>query len=285
MDAHRSGKAGIDGVELSWDDWGEGRPLVLVHGFTGSSTGWEDVLPGLRESTRVITYDQRGHGQSTGSGKEEDYTADRLIEDLNQLLDALEVKECDLLGHSLGGIVAMRYALRYPSRVLSLILMDTAPEPQPGANQFFELITTFARSAGWNSVLEWALSHPLSPEEELIASRIGEENHRRRMHSNMSSMDLAAFFGICQFALNEPSVADSLPEIGCPTTVLVGGESFLLEAGRKMEGLIPGAQFVSIPGAGHVIQESHPDPWLEAVRDHLTRVRGLTESVLRSEAP
>jgi pimeloyl-ACP methyl ester carboxylesterase len=74
-------------------------------------------------------------------------------------------------------------------------------------------------------------------------------------------------------SIEGPSIADRLPKIACPTTVLVGGESFLFEAGRKMESLIPGAQFVSVSGAGHVIQESHPDPWLAAVRDHLARVR------------
>ena len=78
---------------------------------------------------RVLAPDQRGHGESSNFGHADAYSFDILVEDLAGFLDALDVQRCHLLGHSMGGMVAMRFALRYPERLTSLILMDTAAEP------------------------------------------------------------------------------------------------------------------------------------------------------------
>ena len=127
----------IHGAEIVYEDVGAGeRPLVLVHGLTGFRDDFRERLPALAELGRTIIYDHRGHGDSANTGDAATYTFDQLVADLGALLDARGVGACDLLGHSMGGMVALRFALAQPRRVASLILMDTAaraPDRMPRA--------------------------------------------------------------------------------------------------------------------------------------------------------
>ena len=95
--------------------------------------GFEARLPRpvrwFTDRHRVLVPDQRGHGECSNPGRADAYSLDILAEDLGGFLDALDVQRVHLLGHSMGGMVALRFALRYPQRLASLILMDTAAEP------------------------------------------------------------------------------------------------------------------------------------------------------------
>src|SRR6478735_8260574 len=117
----------INGAELVYEDVGEGtRPFVLVHGLTGFRDDFRERMAALAELGRTIIYDHRGHGDSTNTGDPTSYSFAQLVDDLAGLLDALGVPTCDLLGHSMGGMIALRFVLAHPERVASLVLMDTA---------------------------------------------------------------------------------------------------------------------------------------------------------------
>ncbi|MEY2469249.1 MAG: hypothetical protein QOF21_1947, partial [Actinomycetota bacterium] len=119
----------INGLDLNVIDEGASDvPLVLVHGYTGGASDWDDVAPTLASSRRVVRYDHRGHAQSTNTSDASSYTFDALVRDLAALVDALGVSQIDLLGHSMGGVTVMRYVLERPERVRSLVLMDTGAE-------------------------------------------------------------------------------------------------------------------------------------------------------------
>ena len=96
-------------------DEGRGAPLLLLHGFTGSKLDFHDQLQWFSDRHRVLAPDQRGHGESSNLGRADAYSLDILAEDLAGFLDALDVQRCHLLGHSMGGMVALRFALRYPA--------------------------------------------------------------------------------------------------------------------------------------------------------------------------
>jgi len=125
-------KVALRGIEMELDDAGSGeRAFVLVHGFTGSRDDFREHVPELARLGRTIALDQRGHGGTTNSGRSDDYTLDGLVADLAAAFDALGLARADLLGHSLGGMVALRFALAHPGRVASLVLMDTSARPMP----------------------------------------------------------------------------------------------------------------------------------------------------------
>ena len=141
-------------IELAHTIYGEGFPLLLVHGFTGSSLDWIDVVEPLTRGRSVITLDHRGHGESLNTGDAATYSFDQLVADMSGLVDRLELDQFDLLGHSMGGIVAMRYTLLHPERVRSLVLMDTAAGAMAGAADFMRAGIELVRTQGTGALFE-----------------------------------------------------------------------------------------------------------------------------------
>ncbi len=251
-------------IELARWQQGTGDPFVLVHGFTGSSLDWVDVIGPLAARRRVITFDHRGHGESPNLGVESAYSFEQLIGDFAALVDDLELDRFDLLGHSMGGIVAMRYALSSPDRVRSLVLMDTAAEPAEGHRDLMR------------SGIELARNNGLMPLFELIAANLGSgervEVTRDRMRVKWSQMDVAAFCALGAELLDHESVLDRLPALTMPTTIIVGEhDTTLRPSADVLAGTIPGARLDVIRGAMHSPQEERPDAWLAAVDAHFAR--------------
>src|SRR5262245_19748352 len=105
----------VNDIEVVYDERpGTTRPLVLVHGFTGAADDFREHLDPLAALGRTIAIDQRGHGDSTNTGDSASYTLNQLTDDLRTFLAAREIERCDLLGHSMGGMVALRFALAHP---------------------------------------------------------------------------------------------------------------------------------------------------------------------------
>ncbi|MEZ5320985.1 MAG: alpha/beta hydrolase [Microthrixaceae bacterium] len=108
------------------EERGGERPLLLVHGFTGSKEDFADELQLLAElGFHVVAPDLRGHGDSAAPQEEAEYGLDRFADDLFGLCDGLGWSHLDLLGHSMGGMIAQVMALRRPDRIDRLVLMDT----------------------------------------------------------------------------------------------------------------------------------------------------------------
>lgn len=276
------GRAKLGDVEIEWERAGAGdRPFVLVHGFTGSRDDWADVLPALAELGPTITLDQRGHGGSTNPGTPGAYSLEHLVRDLARFFDAVGIERCDLLGHSMGGMVCLRLALAHPARVASLVLMDTAPGPiaaQP--RRIFEIGGKIAREQGMAALFAAMRAQTLSDPNRPLAARRAEEamgpaRYWERVRAKIEAMDPEAFATLGPLLTDHEGVEDRLGEIRCPTTVVVGAEdAAFLAPSRALEAGIAGARLVEIPGAAHSPQTENAGPWLVAIRDHLGRARG-----------
>ncbi|MET9460793.1 alpha/beta hydrolase [Streptomyces canus] len=119
----------VGGVRLACRTWGppDAPPLLLLHALGEDATDWEVVVPALARSRRVYALDLRGHGRSDWPG---DYSLELMQADVLQFLDALGLGAVDLIGHSMGGIVAYLLAENHPQRVSRLVLEDV-PIPRP----------------------------------------------------------------------------------------------------------------------------------------------------------
>ena len=103
---------------------GNGNPIVFIHGLSDNLNYWESLTSSLKNDYKVIRYDLRGHGESELGNDE--LSIDLFTNDLHNLLDTLDVDKVNLVGFSLGGEIALDFAVKYPSRVSSLVLMSTA---------------------------------------------------------------------------------------------------------------------------------------------------------------
>ncbi len=273
-------RVALGDVELSMDEVaGAGRPLVLIHGFTGHRSDFRPRLPELADTGRVLTPDLRGHGDFTHTGRAETFTFARLVEDIRLWLDAIEVERCDLLGHSFGGMVTLRFALTHPDRVASLLLMSTAPFcPEGYERPVFEKGGEIASARGMaflQELVEKAMRENPNPTPgDRQIEKWGADywpHHRLRY----GAMDPVGYGALGLAMVDQEPVVDRLGEIRCPTTVLVGAEDEAFLAGSQATASgIPGARRVTLPEAGHHPHMESPEAWLEAVRDHLGRARG-----------
>ncbi len=242
------------------------RPLVLVHGYCGSRLDFSPVRSALVEDRRVIAYDQRGHGESD---RRAPYSVALLARDLEALLDALGEREVDLLGHSLGGMVALRFALARPRRVRSLILVGTTAEPCP-------LYSVPPAEVGAIGRAKLELRFWLRLDAARAAARSlrasGEARDRfeavvrygHRKVDRQAAHQLGADFG------RVPSVLGELGRFDGPALVLVGAEDHrFLEPSRALAAGLPGGRLVVLAGADHDPQVEASEAWLSAVRDHL----------------
>ena len=274
-------RVAVNGIEIAYDDLGSAapgaRPLVLLHGLTGHRADWDARRADLAELGRCLAPDLRGHGDSSNTGKASSYCFRQLVDDLHGFLDALSIDRCDLLGHSVGGMIALRFTLSYPDRVASLVAMNTAPfAPSGYSRRLFEAGGAYALEHGMAALQARAETaaksgkRPPSPADQYVerwADRYWP-HHRRRF----AAMDALAYQKLGCEMVDQLGVKDRLGEIACPTLILVGADDthFLPGASALEEG-IAGAQRVTIDDAGHHPHEENPDAWLQALRDHLGR--------------
>ncbi len=272
-------KIALRGIEMELEDAGAGeRAFVLVHGFTGSRDDFRERVPELAASRRTIALDQRGHGGTTNSGRAEDYTLDGLVADLAAAFDVLGLARADLLGHSLGGMVALRFTLAHPERVASLVLMDTSarPMPLPIPEPARVTLAKLAREQGVAALLPGMRQRPLealAPARRRSIEQMGEA-YWERIGRKLEAMDPVAWEELIRVLGEHEPVAERLGEIRSPTTVLVGAEdTFFLAAADELAQGIPGAVRVTIPDAEHSPQLENPAAWSAAIRAHLARAR------------
>lgn len=249
---------------------GTGRPLVVIHGYTGSSEDFRGVVGPLTELRRVILLDQLGHGDSPRAPSYDFGALTRAI--LEVLL--LEIREpADLLGHSMGGRTILPIAIGQPELVRSLILMDTwADSPERGEEVIAvrEALAIGDDEAAYAELLRAWDSEP-GISDELVIARWGAEWAAARLASNRGRLDPRAAVHLGRQVFGEaPSVLEACARISCPTTVLWGSlDASFVGPAERMLAAIPGARPAIIHDAYHSPQLTHPEEWIAAVREHL----------------
>lgn len=257
----------------------EGRAFVLLHGLTGHRDDFRTRLPEFADLGWLLAPDLRGHGDFTQTGREESFEFSQLVADLEAFLDAEGIESCDLLGHSFGGMISLRFVLEHPERVASLILMDTSPfEPDGYSRDALVKGGEIARVRGMKflqEIVEKATrANPNPGPSDAATDRWGGAywpHHRLRYNA----MEAAAYGPLMLCMMDQAPVEKRLGEIDCPTSVLVGAEDVeFLRAADVMEASIPGSLRTTIPDAGHHPHMENSTAWSAAVREHLARARG-----------
>jgi pimeloyl-ACP methyl ester carboxylesterase len=256
-----------------------GRPLMLVHGFTGAKEDFGDFLTPLADrGWHVVAPDLRGHGASDKPTEESAYALPIFSGDVLALADTLGWTRFTLLGHSMGGMVAQHMLLAAPDRIEALILMDTAHGRFEGVLDAatIDRAIAFIRSNGieaWKQMMESQAERGLSTPADLRvrAERPGYVEFGERKLLAASPAMVASVLG--QFA----TVDDRLELLAAhttPTLVIVGEQDApFVGPSERMADVMPGASLAVIPDGGHSPQFESPDAWWEALSGFLDRVQ------------
>lgn len=111
-------------MKLFYREFGNGKPLIILHGLFGSSDNWQTLAKKFAEDFKVFTVDLRNHGQSF---HHDEFSYDVMMHDLEELINDIGLEKVSLLGHSMGGKLSMNYALNFPEKVVNIIVVDIAP--------------------------------------------------------------------------------------------------------------------------------------------------------------
>jgi pimeloyl-ACP methyl ester carboxylesterase len=268
----------VNGVDLAWSERGSGPggtpTFVLCHGFTGSSHDFALEVDALAADRRVVVLDQRGHGHATKTGQLEGYSVEQLAADLAAFLDTVGEGPVDLLGHSMGGRVAMHVTLARPDLVHSLILMDTSawsflPPDEEVRAMVHGFIDAFDPTGGMPATLSLG-----GPEDVLIEARTPAE-WRKEKDAIFAGMDAFAVKALGNELMGDAAADDrslraNLPAIACPTTVIAGERDHpMVDQAPALAAEVADGRLVVIPGAYHSPQLTHAAEWRAAVGAHL----------------
>jgi pimeloyl-ACP methyl ester carboxylesterase len=254
-----------------------GRPLLLVHGFTGAKEDFGDFVDPLAAAGwHVVAPDQRGHGASDHPTDEAAYSFDAYATDLLGLLDALGWTSAVALGHSMGGMVVQTAALQGPERFEALVLMDTSHRAVRTDAGIVDLAVGIARAEGMAAVM--AAQAAVAGEQSasvarVLASRPGHQEFNERKLLGSSP---AMYASMISAITDTTAGLDRLPDlagVSVPTLVIVGEEDTpFLKPSRRMAEAIPGAELAVIPDAAHSPQFENPEQWWKALSTFLARV-------------
>lgn len=257
-----------------------GRPFLLLHGLTGAKEDFRDVVDELAsEGYWVVAPDQRGHGSSDAPDQESAYSLAQFAEDAAALIGALGWERTDLLGHSMGGMVAQVLVLDHPELVSRLVLMDTSPGSVRGMDpELMRMGVDLCRSEGLAAV-QAVLKMGDGPLETPAHRRMVEEvpGWEEWEDAKFLAASPAMWSAIVTELLHVEDRLERLRSVAAPTLIMVGDQDTpFLEDSRRMAEVIPDARLAVIPDAGHQPQFENPESWWRALRGFLREtVSGL----------
>ena len=278
-------------VELCLAEAGAGgRPLLVVHGFTGAKEDFVEHLPALAaEGWHAVAPDLRGHGASAAPEGEASYSLDVLAADLMGLADALGWSSLTLLGHSMGGMVVQLAVLSHPRRVDALILVDTCHGPVEIDRSLAMASVEVVRRSGTPAlaVLLASLPPDANPLDTAASRQVRQarpsplggddpaESWAAFGEAKLHAASPAMYAAMVPAMLDQPDRLEALGRLRLPTLVVVGEQDgAFFEPCRRMASTIPGAHLEVVRGAGHNPQHERPQEWQAAVLAFLSGLTG-----------
>jgi pimeloyl-ACP methyl ester carboxylesterase len=254
FDASKKRIALPNGESLAYIDRGErsGPPVILIHGYTDSARDWVPMLPYLAKRDRLILVDIRGHGQS--SKPECCYTRIDFAYDIKLLLDALGVQRADIVGHSLGSIIAQTFAEYWPERTAHVVLISStggSPPDRPKQPPQFDFAAEIRKlkepiEADSPFMIAWWDS-PTPVDPDFI----------RRQRRDAAGIPLRVWLAVLDQALPAnniyPDLQSTLPRLKAPTLLIWGSKDPIMEEDvrQSLRKALPGAKVKIFDGLGH----------------------------------
>ncbi|RFC53488.1 alpha/beta fold hydrolase [Brumimicrobium aurantiacum] len=247
-------------MELHYKQFGEGKAFVILHGLFGSSDNWQTHGKKIAEYFDVYLVDQRNHGES---GWSDDFNYDIMADDLYNFLNEHQLDEIVLMGHSMGGKTALRFAQKHPEMIDKLIIVDMGVKEYP--------ITHDTIIEGLKSI-DLSVIDSRSGAAKQLEKYIDNKSIRQFLLKNLywkEKGQLAWSINLKVLEEKLPEVVKALPkkETMLDTLFISGGQSdyVLAEDQDSIRELFPLADFHTIERAGHWIHAEAPEEFIEEV--------------------
>ncbi|MEM7134957.1 MAG: alpha/beta fold hydrolase [Myxococcota bacterium] len=268
-----SGHTEVDGIRIHYRSLGSGDPVLLIHGFPTSSHLWRNVMPGLAKTHRAIAIDLPGFGLSD-KPLDIKYSFFFFEKILDGFVASLGIEQPALVVHDLGGPVGLFWAVRQPSRISKLVILNTLTYPETSW-----AVKAFLIGLKLPLVKDYFVSQP-----GLVgAMRLGVQ-HKERLNRETLTPYTAPFLGKdARNALIKAGsglsikglaeIAEKLPSIGLPVRIIYGENDRILpdiaKTVARLQTDLPNAEVTALAGCGHFLQEDEPEQLAELMGEFL----------------
>lgn len=253
-------------MQLNFKTFGEGHPLIILHGLFGTLDNWQTLAKQLSDSFMVYIIDQRNHGRSPHVDQI-DYPS--MANDLHEFMEANWIYEAHLLGHSMGGKTAMQFAVDFPAMVNKLVVVDIAPKAyEAGHDAIFQALMSIDLSAIENR----------SAAEEAFLQLIPDKGITQFLLKNLSRNKENGGY---QWKMNLPVIYRDYPNIiaGLTSNDSFAGDTLFIRGGKSdyildndesnIKKYFPTAEIKTVEGAGHWVHAEAPGELLAMLRAFL----------------
>jgi 2-succinyl-6-hydroxy-2,4-cyclohexadiene-1-carboxylate synthase len=259
---------------LHFERRGEGPPLVLLHGFTGSARSMAGVAVSLEHEYETVAPDLPGHGRSVGGASEGSYRFDACVDALAATLEVAGHERAHWLGYSMGARLALACALRHPEKVASLVLLagraGIADDAERAARRAAdEALAARLEARGIEEFVDEWLAQPLFATLRGLGPRFMANERRARLAND--PRELAASLRALGPAAQPPLFAE-LPRVQVPVLLVVGAlDTRFVAIAHDLARRLPQAEVREIADAGHAAHLERPAAFTAAVREFLRR--------------
>ena len=239
---------------------GEGKPLLILHGYLGMSDNWKTLATQFAsEGFQTHALDLRNHGRSFQS---DEFTYDAMVQDILDYCEGNNLEKVSIIGHSMGGKVAMFFATKYPEKIDKLIIADIGPKYYRPHHQDI--------MAGLNAV-DFSKKPERSDVEELLKPHIPDFGTRQFLMKSLYWVEtgqLGFRFNVSVFNDKIDNIGEALPENAVfekPTLFLKGGSSNYIkeEDAEMIKKHFPNSEIKTIANAGHWLHAEKPKEFFE----------------------
>ena len=257
----------LEQFRMAYDDFGQGTPLVLVHGFPLSRAIWAAQIADLSAHFRLIAPDLRGHGESKATPGP--YSMDLMADDIYTLLEALQIKQPIVLGGlSMGGYVAMAFARRHPERLAGLLLTATraGSDTPAGIDGRRQAIAAVQQAGNIQPTVDGMLPKLLAPQTYRDNPNLVLEVRHIMEQTSVDGV-INAQLGM----LARPDSSAMLSNLDVPGLVIHGEHDQIipLEAAQEMAAALPNGSIEVMKGTGHLLNMEQPAEFNQIVLDWL----------------
>ncbi|MEX0591871.1 MAG: alpha/beta fold hydrolase [Nitriliruptoraceae bacterium] len=254
--------ADIDGNTLHYDSYGEGPPIVFIHGLGGSLNVWHGVRQPMLQHHHTVAMDLRGHGRSQGKGK---FSIEAWSKDVQRLMRHLELSAVTLVGHSLGTLVAQHLAQHAPDLVDQLVLVGGISYFQPPTVEAYRKRADEVEANGMDVLVDDWLAGAVSPQTH--ATQAGAAGLLRELFLRNDAISYAKS---CRALAKAPPIRRD--EIGQPTLIIAGAHdrSTPLAMAEELKSSIPVSRVKVLADVGHWMPVEAPGAVAAAILEYLT---------------
>lgn len=249
-----------NGIRTFYEVYGEGEPLVLVHGLGSSHEDWELMVPALKEHFQVILYDVRGHGNTERT--KGPYSIPLFANDLAKFLKAINIESAHIGGISMGGMIAFQFAVDYPEFLKKLIIINAVPDVK--LKTLEEKVQLYTRKILTKAVGMYRMADLLIfnlfpwPNQKKLRARFLERFKRNDEAPYDASLNAIVGWGI----------GDKIKDIEAPTIVISAEKDYLpLETKEKYVNKMQNASFVVIKNSRHASTQDQPEKLSQLIID------------------